>query len=213
MVNAMRKPGEWNSYDVIWTAPRFKDNGELESPAYITVLHNGVLTLNHFELEGITPFTEIPSYTAHGKGPIRLQNHGNPVRYRNIWLREFKPLKGTREREPYYRDGTGREWPAKKYRSSVEGEVRLDGKPLSSGVVVFTTKNGEPEITRGLNDGHFMIGNIKPGKYNVTVRPHEEEAADAPDIPAKYASADKSGLMVEVIDGQKNEFMFDLTSK
>lgn len=115
MVNAMRPPGEWNSYDIIWTAPKFKEDGSLESPAYVTVLHNGVLTLNHFELEGNTPFTEVPSYTQHGNGPIRLQNHGNPVRFRNIWVRELKPLKGVQERPPFFRDhATGKETPVKK---------------------------------------------------------------------------------------------------
>ena len=62
MVNAMRPPGEWNTYDIVWNAPKFKDDGSLESPAYITVLHNGVLTHNHFALEGITHFTEVPHY-------------------------------------------------------------------------------------------------------------------------------------------------------
>jgi len=113
MVNVTRPPGEWNTFDIIWTAPKFKDDGSLQSPAYVTVLHNGVLTLNHFELEGVTPFNELPKYTAHGEAPIHLQNHGNPVRYRNIWVREIKPLKGEREREPYFRDGSGKEWPAK----------------------------------------------------------------------------------------------------
>jgi hypothetical protein len=104
MVNAMRPPGEWNTYDVIWTSPRFKEDGSLESPAYITVLHNGVLTLNHFALLGNTPFERPPSYEKHGKGPIKLQDHGNPVRYRNIWIRELKPIVGKKVREPYYRD-------------------------------------------------------------------------------------------------------------
>ena len=112
MVNAMRPPGEWNTYDIIWTAPKFKDDGSLESPAYITVLHNGVLTLNHFELLGNTPFNEPPKYEKHGKLPIHLQDHGNPVRYRNIWVREIKPLVGEQERDPFYRDGNGKEWPA-----------------------------------------------------------------------------------------------------
>lgn len=114
MVNAMRPPGKWNSYDIIWTAPKFKDDGSLESPAYITALHNGVLVLNHFEVLGNTPFNQQPSYEAHGKLPIHLQDHGNPVRYRNIWLREIKPIVGKRVREPYFRDGNGKEWPAKK---------------------------------------------------------------------------------------------------
>jgi hypothetical protein len=114
MVNAMRPPGEWNTYDIIWTAPKFKEGGSLESPAYITVLHNGVLTLNHFELQGNTPYNEAPKYENHGKLPIHLQDHGNPVRYRNIWVREIKPIVGKRERVPYYRDETGKEWPAEK---------------------------------------------------------------------------------------------------
>ena len=112
MVNATRPPGEWNTYDIIWTAPKFKDDGSLESPAYITVLHNGVLTLNHFALLGNTPYREPPKYEKHGKLPIHLQDHGNPVRYRNIWVREIKPIAGEREREPYFHDHvTGREWP------------------------------------------------------------------------------------------------------
>ncbi len=115
MVNVMRPPGEWNTYDIVWNAPKFKDDGGLESPAYITVLHNGVLTLNHFALEGITPFNKSPHYEKHGKEPIHLQNHGNPVRYRNIWVRELKPLVGTRVREPYFHDhDTGKDTPVKK---------------------------------------------------------------------------------------------------
>lgn len=90
MVNVMRPPGEWNTYDIIWTAPKFKQ-GELESPAYITALHNGVLVLNHFELLGDTPFNRAPKYEDIGPtGPISLQDHGNPVRYRNIWVREYQ---------------------------------------------------------------------------------------------------------------------------
>jgi hypothetical protein len=90
MVNAMRPPGEWNTYDIIWTAPKFKEDGSLESPAYITALHNGVLVLNHFELLGNTPFTGPPTYEKHGKLPIHLQDHGNPVRFRNIWVRDLE---------------------------------------------------------------------------------------------------------------------------
>jgi len=104
MVNVMRPPGEWNVYDVLWTAPRFKD-GKLESPAYITVLHNGVATLNHFALLGSTPFNEPPKYVDEGDLPIRLQDHGNPVRFRNIWIRELKPIVGKHVREPYMKLG------------------------------------------------------------------------------------------------------------
>lgn len=106
MVNATRPPGEWNTYDVFWTAPRFKEDGSLESPAYITAMHNGVLILNHFALLGDTPYNRPPQYNAHGpKGPIALQDHGNPVRFRNIWVREVQPPRGKQVREPYLRDG------------------------------------------------------------------------------------------------------------
>ena len=105
MVNAMRKPGEWNTYDIFWTAPRFNDDGTLKSPAYITVLHNGVVILNHFALHGNTPFNTPPKYEKHDKLPIQLQDHGNPVRFRNIWVREIKPIEGKRVRPPYMKNG------------------------------------------------------------------------------------------------------------
>jgi hypothetical protein len=96
MVNACRNPGEWQTYDILFTAPRFSADGSLKSPAYITVLHNGVVIHNHFELLGATSFTEPPKYSPHGeKEPLMLQFHGNPVRFRNIWIREnVHPLVG-----------------------------------------------------------------------------------------------------------------------
>jgi hypothetical protein len=95
MVNASRKPGEWQTYDILWTAPRFADDGKLAKPAYVTVLHNGVLVQNHTELQGDTPYDRAPKYTKHAdKLPIVLMYHGDPVRFRNIWIREFKELEG-----------------------------------------------------------------------------------------------------------------------
>jgi hypothetical protein len=106
MVNAMRAPGEWNTYDIFWTAPRFAEDGSLKSPAYVTLVHNGVLALNHFELLGDTPYHRPPQYEAHpSTGPITLQDHGNPVRFRNIWIREIKPAQGELVREPFIRQG------------------------------------------------------------------------------------------------------------
>lgn len=105
-VNAMRPPGEWNTYDLFWTAPRFDDQGNLVSPAYLTALHNGVLILNHFELAGDTPYHRPPAYTAHPPtGPISLQDHGNPVRFRNIWVRPYHPPQGEQVRDPYIKVG------------------------------------------------------------------------------------------------------------
>ena len=89
LVNACRKPGEWQSYDIIYNAPRFNEHGTLVKPGYLTVLHNGVLVQNHTELLGETAFETPPILKPHGSAPIRLQFHGNPVRFRNIWLREI----------------------------------------------------------------------------------------------------------------------------
>ncbi len=96
MVNACRKPGEWQSYDIIFTSPRFAADGELLMPGYVTVLHNGIVVHNHFELLGGTSYVEPPKYSAHAeKEPMQIQFHGNPVRFRNIWVREnIKPLVG-----------------------------------------------------------------------------------------------------------------------
>lgn len=89
LVNATRKPGEWQTYDVIYTTPRFSESGDAIIPAYITVLHNGIVIQNHVEIRGPTEFKGLPVYVAHGKASIKLQDHGNPVSYRNIWLREL----------------------------------------------------------------------------------------------------------------------------
>ena len=87
LVNATKAPGEWQTYDIIWTAPRFNADGILVSKARVTVLHNGVLVQNNVELDGPTEYIGIPKYKAHGAGPIALQDHGNPVSFRNIWIR------------------------------------------------------------------------------------------------------------------------------
>jgi hypothetical protein len=96
LVNASRKPGQWQSYDIVFTAPRFKEDGALESPAYVTLLHNGVLVQNHTAVLGPMAFRALPKYEKHGpKGPLLLQDHGNPVRYRNIWVREIHGAEGS----------------------------------------------------------------------------------------------------------------------
>ncbi len=92
LVNACRKPGEWQMYDVVWTAPRFNDDGSVKSQARVTVLQNGVLVQNNTSLTGDTPYIGQPSYKKHGAAPIKLQAHGDksePISYRNIWVREL----------------------------------------------------------------------------------------------------------------------------
>lgn len=93
LVNPARKPGEWQSYDVIWTAPRFNPDGSLKSPAYVTAFFNGVLVQNHFQLQGQTLYIGKPFYKAYDRAPIKLQAHGDasqPISFRNIWVRELK---------------------------------------------------------------------------------------------------------------------------
>ena len=91
LVNACRKPGEWQSYDIIWEGPRF-DGDQLVKPARVTVLLNGVLLHHGKELLGLTNHRVGPEYKPHGPaGPLRLQDHGDPMRFRNIW---YRPLRG-----------------------------------------------------------------------------------------------------------------------
>jgi len=90
LVNAAREPGEWQSYDILYTAPEFNEDGSVGSPARITVFWNGVLVQDDVEIKGATQYIGHPSYEEHeDKLPIVLQDHSNPVSFRNIWLREL----------------------------------------------------------------------------------------------------------------------------
>ena len=89
-VNASRAPGQWQTYDILFEAPRFGAAGEVESPATMTVLHNGVLVQHHVTLRGSSVFVGEPAYEPHSaREPIQLQDHRNPVSFRNIWVREL----------------------------------------------------------------------------------------------------------------------------
>lgn len=90
LVNASRGPGEWQVYDIVFRAPRFASDGTVTNPAVVTVFHNGVLVQDHVVLRGPTVYIGDPAYEAHSdREPIQLQNHDNPVSYRNIWVREL----------------------------------------------------------------------------------------------------------------------------
>jgi Domain of Unknown Function (DUF1080) len=92
LANACKKPGEWQTYDIIWTAPTFNEDGTVKTTARVTALHNGVLVQNNYELKGVTVYIGQPYYKKHGAAPIRLQDHGDPsepISYRNIWIREL----------------------------------------------------------------------------------------------------------------------------
>ena len=87
LVNVCRKPGEWQAYDIFFTAPKFAADGKLEKPAYVTVIHNGVLVQNHWEILWPVAHRDVNKYTPHGPAPLQLQDHNNPTRFRNIWVR------------------------------------------------------------------------------------------------------------------------------
>ena len=90
LVNASRRPGEWQSYDVVFLAPRFGSDGSVESPATFTVFHNGVLVQNYVKLTGATTYIGEPEYKPHAaKLPLKLQEHRNHMSFRNIWIREL----------------------------------------------------------------------------------------------------------------------------
>jgi hypothetical protein len=93
LANAMRRPGEWQTYDIVWTAPTWNADGSLRTPAYVTAFHNGVLIQNHVELKGETLYIGQPEYNRpYDRAPIKLQAHGDPsppISFRNIWVREL----------------------------------------------------------------------------------------------------------------------------
>jgi pimeloyl-ACP methyl ester carboxylesterase len=94
LANASRPPGEWQSFDIVYTGPRFKE-GKVTTPGYVTVFHNGVVTQNHTQILGTTVFHDLPATVVHGpKGPIKLQDHTYPLRFRNIWIRPLQPTSG-----------------------------------------------------------------------------------------------------------------------
>jgi hypothetical protein len=93
LANPSRPPGEWQTYDVVWTAPTFNSDGSVKTPAYASVFFNGVLVENHFQLKGETRYIGQPFYKAYTSAPIKLQAHGDPsqaISFRNIWVRELQ---------------------------------------------------------------------------------------------------------------------------
>lgn len=209
-VNAMRGPGEWNTYDIYWTAPRFDESGKLASPAYITVVHNGVLIHNHYELKGNTPYAQPPSYVAHPpKGPIALQDHGNPLRYRNIWVREYKPAEGKQVRDPYLKDGD-KEIPIE--TTSIKGSwklVTLAGAAITSfesdgeTPTLEVSEQGNVSGTTGVNRLMGKLGGAESDKlFGPLATTRRAASREAMAVEASYTKMLNASTRYEVRDGR-----------
>ena len=156
MVNAMRKPGEWNTYDIFFTAPKFDVNGGVKQPAYVTVVHNGILVLNHYQLRGATSFVGPAEYSVHDpQAPISLQDHGNPVRFRNIWVREIKEPTGRRTSAPYVLKRGERVDPKAaadqeeeaRFQRAVKAAVQQELKKRAAAAAQAAEANSAPPVT------------------------------------------------------------------
>ena len=140
LVNACRPPGEWQTVDVIFTAPRFNEDGSVKSPAKITALHNGVLIHNNYELIGSTFFERPPEYSKHApRESLHLQYHNDPVRFRNIWIRDLMPS----EEETSDKAAHGDEQPSEK-----EATDAGDSEQDSSGDAEETSDEASEEASK-----------------------------------------------------------------
>lgn len=153
LVNASRKPGEWQAYDIIFRRPRFDETGKLISPARVTVLHNGVVIQNNEELYGPTNWIQHKDYQPHpAQLPLSLQDHGNPVRFRNIWIR---PL-------PAERDRPAAPYETAKVELSEEDKTKLLGRYGPFGVedrdgTLFFMHHAQPLEMIPLSDSKFAF--------------------------------------------------------
>jgi hypothetical protein len=140
LANASRAPGQWQTYDIIWTAPRFDAEGKLLSKARVTVLHNGVLVQNNVEYTGPTAWIGRPPYKAHPeRTPIAFQDHGNPVRFRNIWVREL----GNHRKKQFALPDALLESYAGDYASAPGRPVRVKVRRLPDALLSLTLENSE----------------------------------------------------------------------
>ena len=212
MVNASRPQGVWQTMDVVWTAPRFGEGGEVLSPAYATVLHNGVCVQNHTRLRGETAYLVPPSYPAKGhpaEEPIRLQYHGNDLQYRNIWVRPLVDLVGVRPDGSLTTDEPGVD--AEVEQAKIALRVHSTASPSGQGLALVTVRNSGRTTAEGVEvqvqlpesvRGHEAVG----GGYRINPEGTRFDF-DAIDVPAggthawnvRYEPADSEGKSAKVV--------------
>ena len=121
--------------------------------------------------------------------------------YRNIWVREIKPIEGTRERPPFFHDhATGKDTPVSEIKSKIGGQLTLDGKAMAGGKIFMLGENAEKQIQGRVTNGKYLVDHIKPGKYSVAIQPVAGSQDDI-HLPEKYRMADTSGVTVQIKDG------------
>ena len=148
LVNVMLPPGKWEIYDIVWTAPRFDADGNLVSKARETVFHNGVLVQNNVELTGPTGWIGRIPYKAHPERlPIALQDHGNPVRFRNVWVRELG-----NPRKPEYMLSNAL---LDSYVGSYGKDAFFKVRRLSDGLLALTVSNAPEVVLHAESQTHF----------------------------------------------------------
>ena len=189
MVNASRKSGEWQSYDIIFHAPRFAKDGTVVKPGTITVLHNGVLIQDHHILAGTTTGWNPPVYEPHPpKLPIKIQFHGTPVRFRNIWVRDIKPLP-----KPLSVEG-------KQSRATILGTVYLDRKRIKPvKITLYAEKSDDVFSATTDESSSFKLKCLPPGLYKVTIEPTDKSNNS---IPTVYSTRKTTPLSIRLYIGQ-----------
>jgi ketosteroid isomerase-like protein len=166
LVNASRPPGEWQAYDIVFTSPRFGPGGRLEKPAIVTVLHNGIVVHDATPFWGPTAHKKIDPYTPdNARGPIALQDHGNPVRYRNVWIR------------PVHADAT----------ASESGDARTTVAALDTQYQAAVKANDAAAMDRILADDFVLVTGrgqsftkrdlLTDARNKTTIYEHQEEEA------------------------------------
>jgi hypothetical protein len=186
LVNASRGPGQWQTYDIVFRAPRFNADGGLRHPALLTVLHNGVLVQDHTPVQGATSWIGAPKYSAHPfKLPLRLQDHGSPVSYRNIWIRELgtagtQPLLNGKDLEGWYSflEKLGRDVDPEGNFRVLDGQLYIRGKNF--GYLATEKEFADYHLKADFKWGTLQWAPRATGKRDSGILYHF--AADAPDV-------------------------------
>ncbi|GAA4442651.1 DUF1080 domain-containing protein [Bremerella cremea] len=184
MVNAMKKPGEWNTYDIIFNRPQRNEKGDVVVPATITVIHNGVVLHHAYPIRGSTNWHKPPAYDNHGeKESISLQFHGNPVKFRNMWVREFKQIQPTFVPEDTEMVRYRADWATETITAAPPEESAAEEAKPTEEMKPETKTEAKPEAKPEAKEE-------KKSEEKPAAKPEEKKEAAA-DVPKEEAKADQ----------------------